>query len=70
MTRRWWRRLLLQGKVGSTPNRYVISDYSQPEKIHSLNEISPLRLFLVYGLIHGLFTTLLVVIAVGMWHFG
>ena len=39
MARRWWRRLSLHGKVfGLTHNRYVITDYSQPEKLHSLYE--------------------------------
>jgi hypothetical protein len=69
MTRLWWRRLSLQPKIfGFTPNRYVISDM-QPEKLHSLNEASPPRVFLVHGLIHGLITMLLVVFAVGIGWF-
>jgi hypothetical protein len=67
MTRGWWRRLLLQGKVfGFAHNRYVINDSSQPEEFHSLNDVPHLRMFLV----HALITTLLVVSAVGIWRLG
>lgn len=50
VTHRWWLRLWLR----------VVGDHSQTNEFHSLNEPLPLRMFLV----HGLTTTLLVVIDV------
>jgi hypothetical protein len=71
LTRRWWRRLFPQRKVfGYAHNRYVISDYSQPRVFHSVNEVPPLRLVLVQGLIHSVITLLLIVSAVGIWRLG
>jgi hypothetical protein len=66
MTCRWWRPLSLQEKMsGFARNRYVISDHTQSDEFHCLGEASPLRLFLV----HGLVTTLLAVGIIGIGWF-
>ncbi|OBH61533.1 hypothetical protein A5686_20195 [Mycobacterium sp. E2479] len=63
MTRWWGRRLWLQARMfGFASNRYVISDRSQANELHSLNEALPLRPFLVQALI----TMLLIATAVGI----
>ena len=63
MTRLWRRRLWLQARMfGFAPNRYVITDRSQRNELHSLNEALPVRAFLVQALV----TLLLIATAVGI----